>query len=69
MNTRNIRLTTIILAGLSFVLVAGAARAQTPVRYTGDISPVFGEVNDTCAFEITLWDATADGSRIGPLET
>jgi len=30
MNTRNIRLTTNILAGLSFALAAGTARAQTP---------------------------------------
>jgi hypothetical protein len=66
-NSRNIRLTTIILAGLSFAVVTGTARAQTSVRYTGDISPTFGEVNDTCAFEITLWDATADGRRIGPV--
>jgi hypothetical protein len=66
MITRNTRLATIVLAGTSFALVAGTARAQTPIRYTGDISPTFGLVNDTCAFEITLWDATADGTRIGP---
>ncbi|MEE4270136.1 MAG: hypothetical protein V2I67_00580, partial [Thermoanaerobaculales bacterium] len=33
--------------------------------HSGDIGPTFGPVTATCAFEFSLWDATAGGSQIG----
>ncbi|MEE4273541.1 MAG: hypothetical protein V2I67_17840, partial [Thermoanaerobaculales bacterium] len=67
MISRNPRLIAIVLAALGLALTAGVTDAQSPIRYTGDISPTFGAVNDSCAFEITLWNATAEGTRIGPV--
>jgi hypothetical protein len=55
------------LVALTLVPIWVAAGSADTTHFAGDIGLLFGPVTDTCAFEFTLWTATAGGAQIGPV--